>query len=812
MSVKSLIARGERSVQLARPRPASAVIAATLLALASFGGIAPSSLGAAEFQADKNFPVNDQARDLFAEGVREYRAGRYTAAAAALTSALALDPSNQMVFQFYQATGDGLLVQMEGRDELADVLKDILRRARIHQKEQRRTPAHIDLMLSKLEKERSEEERVVATYELIAIGPVAVPQLIAKMTDNRQDEMRTAVRIALTRMGYRVVIPLCEVLKASDARLVTSVVTVLADIGDPRALPHLQRLIEKPDLEATTKEVAVNAVAMIAKRAGLVTVGSAKDLYQAEAKRYFRDGDLVRDEMVASEGFVWRWRDQEQDPVKRLVPAQVPRYAWNELVAEQLVFDGLAVAPQQESFQPILAATLAAEITDVQIRQRVAKERTTPARLPEETVEALAERAKALEEQVLRVRLAGPQHLYRAIQEAIAGDRPEVAVFLMRQLQDRWLARADANLPSGELSPDKAGSVLVAALDHPDKIIRYQAAITLAYLDPASVFPGSDKVTRNLADAVGEWGTRVVLVVDQDYRSRNNGRQQLQSKGYAVYAAVDGFEAVQRLEETPIKDAIIISGDLIPTVKDAHGSLSDVPEQSALTLVDQLKKDWRADKTPLFISLPENPEIAAKIQAAFEGKVAGFIRKPFNAVDLQGKIELALKESQVPNANRDAAEEIALQAAIALQKPDPTRTHFDLSVAAAALAKTLDARVDALRIEALKALANAAQGPHGEVVRKHITALTDVYGAQDANLTPAVRAAFITGIGALDPVAEPSVQILLKAVGHEDAQVRATAHEALGHALAVQPELLTRFQVQQRLDVRSAGVAGPAAP
>lgn len=783
---------------------------AALMFAAATGAMIPAYAEDGGFQADKNFSANDQAKDLLAEGVREYRAGRYKAASAAFRAALNLSPDSKLLFQFYQSAGDGLLVQMEQYAELEDVLKDVLRKARIYQTEMRHDAAYIDLLIGKLDK--SEEERVVATLELIAVGPVAVPQLLTKLSDNRQDELRTHARIVLTRMGYRAVLPLNEALKTSTERQGVSVATILADIGDARSLPALKRVAEAKESSDVLKQVATNAIGGIVKRTGMGTIPTTPELYFAEAQRYFRGGDLVRDELVANESLVWRW-DDKADGAAKLSYVKAPSYSWNELVAEQLIFDGLEVSPNYSALFPLLSATYAAEIVDVETRQRLAKERTTPVQRPEESSAALEERAKALQAQVLRVRMFGPEATYRALQEAIAADRGDVAAFLMRQLQDRVLAKPDAYLPQGSLLPEKAGTVLVAALDLPNKLIRYEAAITLAHLDPSLTFANADKVTKVLSDALGEWGTRVVLVVDQDYRSRNTARRELQSKGYVVYAAADGFEAMQRLEETPIKDALIIAGDLLPTLKDEHGVLVDVPEQQAVSLVEQLKKDWRAEKTPVFISLPENPTIAAKIQKAFDGKdsVKGFIRKPFHGEELKSQIEAALGNAEVPNANREAAEDIALRAAIALQQPDAARSQFDLVVPVDALVKTLENRADALRIETLKALGHAAQAKNGDAVRNRINAITDVYGVQDATLTPAVRAAFIGAIGAINPTTDPAIAILAKALANDDEAVRAAAHAAVGHAVAIKPELLSRFLVQQRLDVRSVG-NGLAAP
>ncbi len=779
------------------------LIAASLMA-------GPYAAGA-DFQPDPRFPNNDQAKDLLGEGVKEYRAGRYQAAAADFHSALKLEPDNWLLFQFTEAAGDGLLVQMEARDELEDVLKDLLRRARIYQRQMRHSPEYIGLLMDKLVAP-AEEERVVSTLELVAVGPVAIPALLARMNDNRQDEMRTYCRIVLTKMGYRAVVALDEALKAKDQRLVESAALVLADIADPRSLPALQSLLQSKDASDTAKRVAANTVAAIAKASHLDAPPPADAAYFLEALRYFRAGDRVEDEMVANESMMWKW-DESKEGAAKLSFVRVPRYAWSSLMCEQLLYDGIALNPNYTADYPLLAADFAAEAVGPQERLRLATEATTPPENPDETVDALQARVTALAEQTNRIKLFGGTNLMHAVQQAIVSERYDVASYLMRTLQDRYIAQPDMLLPTKAegLDPAKAGSVLCAALDHPEKVVRYQAAITLAHLDPTVVFFNADKVIPVLGDALGEWGRRVVLVVDQDFRQLNSAREQLQKAGFMVYTASDGFQAMQRLQETPIKDAIIVSGLLVPTVKDANGNFVDVPEQQAGSLIEELKKDWRSAKTPILMSLPDDPGVAIKIQNAYQGKVTDFIHEPFAANELKATIDAALKDAQLPNVNRENAEDISLRAAIALQQPDPARTQYDLTQAAAALVGILDKRADPLRIEACRALGIAARSRDGAAVKAMIGKVTDVYGAQDADLKPATRAAFLYAIGQLDPSTDASVGILLKALQYTDADagnqllVRAAAADAIGHQVAIEDPLLAKYLNQQRPDVRGPG-------
>lgn len=802
------------------------LLATTLLSLSLVAGAVAAEGGAA---IDAGFPVPEQVRELLAEGVKEYRTGRLDQAAKRFTEALKLNPENRSLYEFYLAVGDAQLLRMSEYDKLEPVLKDLLRRARIYQKDLRTSPEYIGTLISKLDK--SEEERLVATNELAAIGPLSVPYLVARLGDNRQDDLRVYCRVVLSRMGYRAVVPLTVALRASDERLLTSVMASLADIGDARALPCLVRLRDTGASE-TVKRVAASAVTAIAARNHIDGVSSADQGFYQEALRYFRDDGLVRDEMIANEALMWSWDDKAEDAAKRLQCVRVPRYAWNELMAENLIFDGLSSYPGFTAYHPLLAATYAAQDVEARRRERVAKERTTPVTNADEAADVLAARVQTLGDMHLRVRMCGAENLYRAVWVAMFDPpRLDVATYLMRLLEDRGLANPDAHLPTGALversadskdadkgagvapPTDKAAAVLVSALDHPDKMLRYQAAITLARLDPGVRFTGADKVAAVLTDAVGEWGMRVVLVVDGDFRQRNVAREQLQVKGYRVYASSDGFECMQRLEETPVKDAIIISGELITRLRDASGALINVGEQTALTLVDMLRKDWRAAKTPIFIALPENPALATKIQAAFEGKVNGFVHKPFNAQELGDQVEGALKDIVLPNANREDAEDVSLRAAQALASIDALHTQFDLAKPAPVLIQTLPARNDQVRIAALTALGHAAKGPSGAAVRQFADKVTDAYSANDANLSPELRIAFLYAIGQMNPTTDAAVTILTKALQNENVEVRSAAAKAVGHAPVIDANVLYRFQLQQRLDPQKQALpaAAPAA-
>jgi hypothetical protein len=257
---------------------------------------------------------------------------------------------------------------------------------------------------------------------------------------------------------------------------------------------------------------------------------------------------------------------------------------------------------------------------------------------------------------------------------------------------------------------------------------------------------------------------------------------------------------MQRLRETPVKDAIIIAGDMIPTLKNEYGGEIDVAEQRPDTLIDKLKENKRLADIPVFVSLPEDEAIAVEIQNAFDGKVAGFMKRPYNGVEMGGRIDDATADAEMPSLNRFLREDISLRASASLASIDHEHTFYNLQtdMIIGALLGTLKARSDVIRIEALKALGHSG-------ANQVIGQITDVYENLDGELKVPLREAFIYAIGLLDPTTDAAQAIITKALTHEDRSIRQAAARAVGRAKELATEDLNTFQINQRLNVLSPG-------
>lgn len=782
----------------------------SLKPLASILFVSAAALGAAEPLT----PPAQRVSEHFSEAVKYYYLGEYNKASIALRTGLKLDPTDRLCFDFYNEIGIKKFMDMVEREELRDTMQDVLRRARIYERALRRSPTFIEHLIGRLVE--TEDKRLVATNELVTIGPIAVPHVLKQLVGGiRNDDMRSACRVVLSHMGHRAVLPLVAILKTSDISLVQASISSLSDIADKRAIPALSALRDAKTTDAVTKKLCENALERIKVNNQLGELPSGAAIFLKEADRYWNDDQSVSDEGQTNEYLIWR-SDTGEMPVKGTT---VARYAWNELMAQQLVLDGIAAYGQHEVFQPLLTCIIQSQWTEAQHLLALAKDRKNPSEYADELPASIQKRIAALAgadadrpELEDRVIAMGPANIYKAITRAIVSEHRDVAVRLMQHLQDPRLAQAEALLPSREegVQSGKEGTALVSALDVPDRVIRYQAAITLTQLDPALRFFNAEKVVPVLTEAVGEWGMRVVLVVEPDYRERNAARQALLEKGYLPITAANGHEALQRLNETPVKDCIVIAGDLVPTLFDEHKQVINVPEQTSAGLIEVLSTRVDTKSIPLVLSLPEKPELAVDIQNKLGPKVKDCVKRPYNSTELSIKLDKILSAIEMSDSNRQEREAISLAAAESVRKLSPTTTQYAVEKLGEALASNIVKRSDRIRASNLEALGHIGRK---DLMPKVLDAWQET--KQENASKPLVRAAFMSCIGKLDPQEPAAIAALTEGVNDSDREVRRQAFAGLGHGTKVPAPALQNIQNKRLIEILAAGNgldAEPAAP
>ncbi len=124
-------------------------------------------------------------------------------------------------------------------------------------------------------------------------------------------------------------------------------------------------------------------------------------------------------------------------------------------------------------------------------------------------------------------------------------------------------------------------------------------------------------------------GETRVLVVDDDFHSREGLRLSLIEEGYAVDTAADGWEAFKRLKEGPFELAIIELD--LPTVHDVTLNGWDVA---------RFCRAYYPAISILVVSEEAGREVRAQAE---QFKVSAFLRKPIDPVQLKAIVSARLR-------------------------------------------------------------------------------------------------------------------------------------------------------------------------
>ena len=296
---------------------------------------------------------------------------------------------------------------------------------------------------------------------------------------------------------------------------------------------------------------------------------------------------------------------------------------------------------------------------------------------------------------------------------------------------------AEITLPKAEIEevvdPSHDATPLLQALEHPDKRVRYAAARSLAGMRPTRAFTGADKVVRNLADAVGEAGIRVVLVVSDDADLGNRMAARVRSAQYIPVLATSATECLLALKRSPGKDAILLDAglgrkemapsearkeeqELISRIdKITHYQAGDkdlaVEKRYARELFLRLQEDYRARSVPVLV-IAEDAEVDL-VKRIYEGKrVADVLPKSSDETRVKGALEILFQRDDPSlRDSKDLADDASLSACRALSGLSRNDPVFRTADAEEALIRAFSEsaqfrRVDAVRCAALDAAAS----------------------------------------------------------------------------------------------------------
>jgi adenylate cyclase len=220
----------------------------------------------------------------------------------------------------------------------------------------------------------------------------------------------------------------------------------------------------------------------------------------------------------------------------------------------------------------------------------------------------------------------------------------------MATLQERIVVLGDSVQASEVLPEETAGNIekIQAALHALEKQIEAMAGWHNAP-EPATFMHSAkerwDHATaaaqETKENASAEKLRGVILIVDDHRENRDLLRQRLDREGFATEVAVDGLEALDRLEKTRI-DLVLL--DVL------------MPGMDGIEVLRRIKTSDSLKVIPV-IMLSSLDEIKRVVQC-IEGGAEDYLSKPFNPVLLRARINVALERKRLRDEEEHQREEM----------------------------------------------------------------------------------------------------------------------------------------------------------
>ncbi len=569
------------------------------------------------------------------------------------------------------------------------------------------------------------------------------------MMDSQLAPQRVAGRSMLLRLGRSATLPAVEYLSAGDDSLKLVLLDVLGGLKDVRAQAAIVRMVKDGATSEPVRKAANEALARIQHqpRPALPVSNQVPVNYWWLADAYLHDKAFTLCEIEADQLPLWSW-----DAAKKAVACRmVPRNLYNEELAEDACFDGLAVDKGDTSLRAMLIATYYAEKLEILGRPN-------------------AEVDRALD---LALLAGGKLALQQCMDKALLDGDLGIAI----QAADA-LAAVGAGKGFTPRENIRTMNPLLAALASDDRAVRFVAACAVVACQPR-VEGGEFDSFREVLPALS-WGlmyelpAKTVLIIHPDTTIVNHYKGILRRMGHETVEATDFGTGASLAGSLPRPDLVLLAVDFAAEIKGLQGVIG-------------------TDRVPVVVLAPQGKDLAAgEAAAVLVGNASEDSVKLAMAKALDAP-EKKLVQTLVPKISSRAAE--ALAAIV------PAASVLPVKTAVPPLKRALASKDDAVLVPSLKALGNfAAADASLEVL---------AVAANHSNAKP-VRLAALDALAKILEAQEtvpPDVFVGLVPVSSEDdAQVSLAAARAVAVA-KFDPAQFTDLMVLKRVQEIKAGKA-----
>ncbi|MEZ0230847.1 MAG: HEAT repeat domain-containing protein [Planctomycetota bacterium] len=280
----------------------------------------------------------------FRAGVKNFEEGLFEKAEESFRKVLIAKPSDEQARLYRDEAGYHFWVRVLARGgNLATLAKRFLAAAERGAVKARQDDAAMDRDLADFWKDdfmtqMEAQERIIALH-----SHYIVPKLVESLGERREDDKRVRVIGLISRLGEEGVLATLQLLKSEESLTRQNACIILGNIKDWRALPQLLKVREK-DSDPHVKAEAETAAKKIGEGKGTA------EMFAFVADRFYKEHPLVTINRFR-EWVSWHWKEGKlkwQDEARPL---------WNDKVAQEYAYEGLAFSPNDDTLWSILISS-----------------------------------------------------------------------------------------------------------------------------------------------------------------------------------------------------------------------------------------------------------------------------------------------------------------------------------------------------------------------------------------------------------------------------------------------------------------------
>lgn len=590
-----------------------------------------------------------------------------------------------------------ILARAQATDTTRDVALKLAKKIQDARFERARDPERIRQDIQRLT--QGERARRNALQRLRVAGQFASKELLKTLLNAEESQLHPMVMNAMIAIGRDMVYPLSEAIGSLEPVQMGQVAEVLGEIGYPRALPYLKRVMEDEKVDAHAKSLVTRAFEQIARAQSLPPDLSAADLFDALGGNFYtaasKSSNIIPGiDDVDNTGVIWVYNRDAG-----LIDIHVPAAIFGDVLAHRAARAALQLKPDMDQ---ALSLWLMANLR----RENRLGDGKDPSYPP------------AWHTPIFYLKASHPHRAHDVLNRALNDGDAELARDAIGALSD--IAGTDQLVnKEGTIQP------MLRALSFPDRRVRYEDAFALTNARPKAPFPGSYRVVPVLAEAVRQTENRYALVIASTQEAFNDAVGKLKDLGYSAFGGTSLESASQELNLKPGIDLIVtdlsageVQGVYEATLEDYKLTAVPLVALGSRGTVIQINGMYRNNARVFAV---ENAPDGASLKTAVEQARASYAGKELTADEatryaseaLTLLREISMSSAEVYNvldaqpalieALKDTRQEIVQQAGEVLALLNTQEAQRALANAALD-----DARPEETRISLLGSLAESA--------------------------------------------------------------------------------------------------------